>query len=153
MKNNDFKSLLFRTAVIAMACDGDIADSEIQMIKDLAKKDIYLIGLDFENLLISSVEDIKLNGKALVNSFLIELNDKQFNDSQKLKLIDICLSIINADSTVEESELVFLHLVIDRLKIDQETLIVEFPNNINQLLNGKYFGMSSEFTDEIIFKD
>jgi uncharacterized tellurite resistance protein B-like protein len=153
MKNNEFRSLLFRTAVFAMACDGDIADSEIQLIKDLIKKDINFLGLDFENLLSNSVEEIKLNGKTLVNSFLNDLSDIQFNDSQKLKVIEICLLIINADTNIEENELIFLHLVIDRLKIDQETLIVEFPNNIDQLLSFKNIGVNKEFTNDIIFKN
>ena len=153
MKNNDFKTFLFRTAVVTMACDGDIADSEIQLIKELANNEINFLGLDFENLLTSTVEEIKLNGKSSVNSFLQDLNNFQFSETQKLKIIDVCLAIINADSNIENSERNFLHLIIDKLNIDQETLIVEFPHNVEQVLNFENFGISTEFTDEIVFKD
>jgi hypothetical protein len=35
MKNSEFKDFLFKSAVIAMACDGDIAEEEINEIKIL----------------------------------------------------------------------------------------------------------------------
>ena len=48
MKNQEFKSFLFRSAVIAMACDGEIADSEIKTIEGLANDEIFFLGLDYD---------------------------------------------------------------------------------------------------------
>jgi hypothetical protein len=70
-----------------------------------------------------------------------------------LQLIEVLLQIINADEQTEESELKFLHLVKSKLKVDQETLIVEFPNNIDQLLDFKNYGLHNEFTDEVNFNE
>ncbi len=141
MKNQEFKSFLFRSAVIAMACDGDIADSEINTIRELASNEIYFLGLDYDDLLQANVNEIKSIGKIAINNYLSELSTFQLNTHQELQIIEVLLQIINADNQTEESELKFLHLVKSKLKVDQETLIVEFPNNIDQLLDFKNYGL------------
>jgi uncharacterized tellurite resistance protein B-like protein len=153
MKNNDFKSFLFRTAVVAMACDGDIAESEIKLLKDLVNKEINFLGFEYENMLESNIQEIKLNGKSSINNFLEDINNFQFNERQKLKIIEICLAIINADNNLEVSELTFLHLLIKKLGIDLESLIVEFPQSIDLIISSESHDSQSEFTDEIIFND
>ena len=70
MKNQEFKSFLFRSAVIAMACDGEIAESEIKTIKGLANDEIFFLGLDYEDLLQKNVNEIKLTGKLDINNYL-----------------------------------------------------------------------------------
>jgi len=153
MKNQEFKSFLFRSAVIAMACDGDIADSEINTIRELASNEIYFLGLDYDDLLQANVNEIKSIGKIAINNYLSELSTFQLNTHQELQIIEVLLQIINADKQTEESELKFLHLVKSKLKVDQETLIVEFPNNIDQLLDFKNYGLHNEFTDEVNFNE
>jgi uncharacterized tellurite resistance protein B-like protein len=153
MKNQEFKSFLFRSAVIAMACDGNIAESEIDTIKELASNEIYFLGLDYDDLLEANVNEIKSIGKIAINNYLSELSKFQLNTHQELQLIEVLLQIINADEQTEESELKFLHLVKSKLKVDQETLIVEFPNNIDQLLDFKNYGLHNEFTDEVNFNE
>lgn len=153
MKNQEFKSFLFRSAVIAMACDGDIADSEINTIRELASNEIYFLGLDYDDLLQANVNEIKSIGKIAINNYLSELSTFQLNTHQELQIIEVLLQIINADNQTEESELKFLHLVKSKLKVDQETLIVEFPNNIDQLLDFKNYGLHNEFTDEVNFNE
>jgi uncharacterized tellurite resistance protein B-like protein len=153
MKNQEFKSFLFRSAVIAMACDGDIAESEINAIKSLANDEIFFLGLDYDDLLQKNVNEIKLTGKLAINNYLAELALIELNTRQESQLIEVLLAVINADNKSEESELKFLHLVKSKLKIDQETLIVQFPNNIDQLLDFKNYGLHAEFTEEVTFKD
>jgi uncharacterized tellurite resistance protein B-like protein len=153
MKNQEFKSFLFRSAVIAMACDGNIAEREIDTIRELASNEIYFLGLDYDDLLRENVNEIKSIGKIAINNYLSELSTFQLNMHQELQLIEVVLQIINADEQTEESELKFLHLVKSKLKVDQETLIVEFPNNIDQLLDFKNYGLHNEFTDEVNFNE
>jgi uncharacterized tellurite resistance protein B-like protein len=152
MKNQEFKLFLFRSAVIAMACDGDIADSEIETIKNLADNEIFFLGLEYEELLEKYVNEIKLKGKVAINNYLTELASFQLNSYQELQLIDLILIIVNADNRAEEKELKFLHIVISRMKLDQETLIIEFPKYIEQLMGFKNYGLQTEFIDEIEFK-
>ena len=40
MKNLDFKDFLFKSAIMAMACDGDIAETEIEEIKTIVANEI-----------------------------------------------------------------------------------------------------------------
>ena len=44
MKNQEFKNFLFKSAVMAMACDGDIAETEIEEIKSIVANEIYFMG-------------------------------------------------------------------------------------------------------------
>jgi hypothetical protein len=46
MKNSEFKDFLFKSAVIAMACDGNIAEEEIAEIKNIVSNEIYFMGYD-----------------------------------------------------------------------------------------------------------
>ena len=63
MKNQDFKNFLFKSAVMAMACDGDIAETEIEEIKTIVANEIYFMGYDFEEPLKNNIDNIKANGK------------------------------------------------------------------------------------------
>ncbi len=153
MKNNDFKSFLFRTAVVAMACDGDIADSEVKLLKELVNKEINFIGFEYENMLVNYVQEIKSNGKKSINNFLQDIKDLNFNGTQKLKLVEICLEIIHADGNIESGELNFLHLVILNLNVGLESLIVEFPQYVEIILNSDNSNLQSGFTNELVFID
>lgn len=153
MKNNDFKSFLFRTAVAAMACDGDIADSEVKLLKELVDKEINFIGFEYENMLLNYVQEIKSNGKKSINNFLQDIKDLNFNGTQKLKLVEICLEIIHADGNIESGELNFLHLVILNLNVGLESLIVEFPQYVELILNSDNSNLQSGFTNEILFNN
>lgn len=149
MKKQEFKPFLFRSAVIAMASDGNIAESEIETIKNLANDEIYFLGLDYRELLDKFVSEIKLSGKLAINNYLNELSEAKLSTHQELQIIEVILAVINADNITEEGELKFLQLVKSKLNIDQETLIVQFPNYIDQLLDFKNYGMYNEFSDEI----
>ncbi|MBK6363440.1 MAG: hypothetical protein IPF52_08030 [Saprospiraceae bacterium] len=39
----------FQVIVMAMACDGDIAEEEINEIKNIVANEIYFMGYDFED--------------------------------------------------------------------------------------------------------
>ena len=48
MKNQHFKNFPFKSAAMAMACDGDIAETEIDEIKTIVANEIYFMGYEFE---------------------------------------------------------------------------------------------------------
>lgn len=149
MKNSEFKDFLFKSAVIAMACDGDIAEEEINEIKNIVSNEIYFMGYDFEVQLQKNIEAIKINGKNAVNLFLQEIANNDLNEHQELLLIEVLLKIIQADTKVEENELRFLHLAKSKLKTDEQTLIVKFPHQIDYLIDFNNFGLHEEFTNDI----
>lgn len=149
MRNIDFKPFLFKSAVIAMACDGDIADEEITEIKNIVANEIYFMGYDFEEALKTNIENIKANGKNAINQYLQEIVSKDLNEHQEILLIEVILRIIEADKKVEESEIKFLQMVKSKLKIDIQTVIVKFPQQIDYLMDFKNYGLNPEFTDDI----
>jgi len=149
MKNTDFKSFLFKTAVMAMACDGHIADEEINEIKNIVANEIYFMGYDFEEPLKSNIQNIKVNGKNAINQYLQEIASNNLNEHQEILLIEVILRMVHADNKVEENELKFLQMVKSKLKTDEETLIVKFPHQIDYLIDFNNYGLHKEFTSEV----
>ena len=149
MKNIDFKPFLFKSAVMAMACDGDIAEEEITEIKNIVANEIYFMDYDFEEPLKSNIENIKVNGKNAINQYLLEIVTNDLTGHQEILLIEVILRMIQADTKVEDSELKFLQIVKSKLKTDEETLIVKFPHQIDYLIDFNNYGLHEEFTNEI----
>lgn len=149
MRNLEFKDFLFKSAVIAMACDGNIAEEEINEIKSIVANEIYFMGYDFEEPLQKNIEAIKINGKNAVNQFLQEITNIDLNEHQELLLIEVLLKIFQADAKVEENELMFLHLAKSKIRTDEQTLIVKFPHHIDYLIDFNNYGQHEEFTNDI----
>ena len=57
--------------------------------------------------------------------------------------------MIQADTKVEDNELKFLHLAKSKLKTDEQTLIIKFPNHIDYLLDFNNYGLLEEFANDI----
>lgn len=129
-----------------MACDGDIAESEIEEIKSIVTNEIYFMGYAFEEPLKQTIDTIKENGKNAINQYLQEIEPNELNENQKILLIEVLLRIIEADKDVQQVELKFLQMVKIRLKLDEQTLIVKFPNHINHLMDFNNYGLHEEFS-------
>jgi uncharacterized tellurite resistance protein B-like protein len=149
MKNQDFKDFLFKSAVMAMACDGDIAETEIEEIKIIVANEIYFIGFEFEEPLRNNIANIRANGKNAINQYLQEIETNDLNEHQEILLIEVLLRIIEADNDIQPNELKFLRMAKCKLKVDEQTLIVKFPKQIDKLLDFNNNGLSQEFTEEI----
>jgi uncharacterized tellurite resistance protein B-like protein len=152
MKNQEYKNFLFKSAVMAMACDGDIAETEILEIKSIVANEIYFMGYDFEEPLQNNIHNIKSNGKGTINQYLQEIENNNLNEHQEILLIEVLLRIIEADNHIQTSELKFLQMVKSKLKVDEQTLIVKFPKQIEHLLDFHNYGLFQEFTDELKFE-
>lgn len=150
MKNTEFKSFLFKSAVMAMACDGDIAEAEISEIRNIVANEIYFMDYDFEEPLKLNTENIKLNGKNAINQYLQEIVTCNLNDHQEILLIEVLLRMILADGKIDDNELKFLQLAKSKLKTDEQTLIMKFPHQIDYLVDLNNYGSNEEFTNEIL---
>lgn len=149
MKNADFKPFLFKSAVMAMACDGDIAETEISEIRNIVANEIYFMGYDFEEPLKTNTENIKANGKNAINKYLQEIVANDLNEHQEILLIEVLLRIISSDGKINESELKFLHMAKSKLKTGEQTLIEKFPHQIDHLIDFNNYGSHNEFSNEI----
>lgn len=149
MKNQEFKKFLFKSAVMTMACDGNIAEEEISEIKNMVFNEIYFMGFDYEDQLKDGIDNIKVNGKVAINQYLQELNSIELNEHQEILLVEVILKIIEADNEIQTSEIKFLQLVKSKLKTDEQTLIIKFPKQIDYLIDFNNYGLSDIFTEEI----
>jgi len=153
MKTIDFQSFLLKSAIAVMACDGSIDNEEITEIKEMVSNEIYFMGFDYEKPFETNLNYIKSNGKKAINEYLSELSSLSLNDKQELRLIEVLIRTIESDNKVENNEIKFLQLVKSKLSVSEETIISQFPKQMNYLIDFNNYGLSEEFTEEIEFSD
>lgn len=136
MKNKDFKKILFRSAFAVMACDGEIAESEVVEIKEMLQNSLYFDGLDHEVELQSAFEDMKENGLQFIQNFFQILKTSDLSERQELQMIEVLIKMIHADDKVDENELIFMHNIRSSLSILSDAkIMINFPQHIDLLLN------------------
>jgi len=151
MRTQEFQQFLLRSAVIAMACDGNISSTEIEEIKKMVRTEIYFLGYDFEEPLSQNLDLIKTYGITAINQYLSEVSAVNLTDKQALILIEVLLRTIEADGKVEQREIKFVRVVKSNIGISDEALITKFPSRINYLMDFHNSDLNENFTDEIKF--
>lgn len=132
MENSE---LYLKTVFCCMACDGKIADEEVQFISDSAKKRGNLFeGLDIQQSLNSYVQEINEKGKAFLAEYLKEISKMQLEEGQCLTIISLAVETIKADKNVEYSEISFFKKIRKRLNISDEVILKKLPGIENLLL-------------------
>jgi uncharacterized tellurite resistance protein B-like protein len=152
MKTEAFQDLLLKSAVSVIACDGSIDETEISEIRNMAENEIYFMGYDFEEPLANNLKYIKERGASAINEYLKEVANANLNDNQELLLIEVLIRAIESDEKVEPNEIKFLQMVKSKLKTSEETIITNFPKQMNYLIDFHNYGLHEEFTDELKFE-
>lgn len=141
MKNADFKKLLFRGSILAIACDGEIADSEIEEIKKHITESLYFEGMDHETELRNALSVIDKLGLRSVQEYFVAVSTGSLSVCQQFQLLEVLLKIVYADGKVEEDELIFLHNVRRHLRdISDEQLVLRFPRHVKLFLDLARYG-------------
>ncbi len=136
MKNIEFRKILFKGAFSVMACDGEVAESEVAEMKELLCNSPYFDGLDHEVELKLAFSDIKENGLKSIQSFFQTLETSDFSERQELQILEVLIRMVQADNKIDENELIFMHNIKNRLKLlSDEKIIVHFPRHIDLLLD------------------
>ncbi|MGC9375265.1 MAG: TerB family tellurite resistance protein [Bacteroidales bacterium] len=151
MKTIDFQNFLLKSAIAVMACDGSIDNQEIEEIKNMVSNEIYFMGYDFEKPFETNLNYIKANGKDAINEYLTELSTLSLNDKQELRLIEVLIRTIESDDKIETNEIKFIQLVKSKLQISEETIIANFPRQMNYLIDFNNYGLENNFNEEIDF--
>ncbi|MCH5177921.1 MAG: TerB family tellurite resistance protein [Prevotellaceae bacterium] len=125
MINNE---LYLKTAFCCMACDGDIAKEEIQLIKDYVKKTSFFDHIDVERLLNEYIASINSTGISFLNTFLKELKNADLTVDQELDVIGIAINMIEADNEIRYQEIKFFKRLRACLKLSDEVVEKEFPD-------------------------
>lgn len=122
-----FNELLLQTAFSCMASDGDIDQSEVQLIKSL-ENDEQLFG--FENIqteLNRLVHNINKNGHGFLKAFLHHLSESNLSEKQEIQIVRTAIKTIKADYDEKYSEIKFFKIIRSKLSISDERLIEALP--------------------------
>jgi len=129
MRTADFQQLLLRSAVTALACDGNIDQAEVDALKHMAENEIYFLGYDHKEPFDTYLGHIRAHGRGAVEEYLAELEHAQLNSRQKLLLVEVLLRVMEADSQWAQNEKAFLHMAVGRMQLTLEDLIGSFPKH------------------------
>ena len=122
------KELYLKTAFCCMACDGNIAEEEVQLIRDYTKESLVFQGLDVEKLLNDYIKAINATGISFLNSYLSEIKSIDMTETEELQLVKIAIQMIEADKEVLYSEIKFFKRIRKCLSVSDEVLNREFPD-------------------------
>lgn len=117
-----------------MACDGEIADSEISLVKKLTLQSNSFGDVDVEQMLNSYVEAINQNGLLFISQYIQEIKDAEFTDDEALNLISLAIKTIEADDNIEYSEVRFFKKIRSQLKISDSKILNILPDKEDFLL-------------------
>ena len=123
------EELYLKTIFCCIACDGDIATEEVDMVKDLCAKDNIFHDVDSEEYLNSSNTEINDQGGMFLQSNLKEQNSVDLNETEQLLILSLAIKAIEADNRIEYAEVKFFKKIRSRLTISAEAILAEHPNN------------------------
>lgn len=122
MMNNN---LYLKTAFCCMACDGDIATEELDVIKGLSD----FQGIDLKPILDGYIRQLKEEGGKYLKNYLDEVRDSSLSEKEECELARIAIKTIEADQSVEYNEVAFFKKIRKRLKVSDERLLEVIPED------------------------
>lgn len=126
--------LYLQTAFVCMACDGEIATKELELIKSFCTNTDTFSGLDVENILNKYVAKINEEGIVFIQRFIKELAQIELLEKEQLKVIEVAIKMIEADEKIEYSEIAFFKKIRSALTISDEKILEFMPNKEDYLL-------------------
>ena len=128
------KELYLKTVFCCIACDGDIAEEEIRLIRELGTKDKLFSDMDTEKYINAWINEINKRGSMFLQNYLNEIVTEDLNEKEQLLLVSLAFNAIEADNRIEYSEVKFFKKIRSRLSISDETILGKFPNKEDFLL-------------------
>ena len=128
------EELYLKTVFCCIACDGDIAIEEVDMVRDLCTKDNIFHCVDSEKYLNSWIAQINEQGGIFLQSYLKELSSMALTESEQLLLVSLAIKAIEADNRIEYAEVKFFKKIRSILTISDDAILAEHPNKEDFLL-------------------
>ena len=123
---SEYHHLLFRTAVLVMACDGEIHADELEELRLAHQKTSYFSGIDFEMEFAHLRVQIETDKRAAIEKYFQTLSQYALDPVQQLQLLELALRIIYADKRVHENEERFCHMIQRVLRIPEPIIEQRF---------------------------
>ena len=121
--------LYLKTIFCCIACDGDIATEEVNLVRNLCTKDNIFHNVDLEKLINSWISEINEQGGTFLQSYLNELSSMALTETEQLQLVSLAIKAIEIDNHVEYAEVKFFKKIRSILTISDEAILAEHPNN------------------------
>lgn len=126
--------LYLETAFCCMACDGDIADEEVELLGRVASESKLFGDIDIQAKVNEYVLSINKEGKGFLSNYLKEVAAAGLADEQALQLVKLAIDTIEADNNIEYSEISFFKQIRKRLSITDEAILEAIPDKEDYLL-------------------
>ena len=127
----EIKELLLKTAFACMSCDGDIADEEVELLKEMAKTNLFGeidINTEFTRL----VQEINQKGKRFLKQYISELAEAELTEDEEIRIADVAVKTIRADKVIQYSEIKFFKVIREHLKHVSDKTLLEKVENIDE---------------------
>ena len=128
------QELYLKTMFCCMACDGTIAQEEVDSIRRIVAASGVLETVNIEEVLNRYITAMNKNGALFLQRFLNELVETQLTTEEALQIIDWSLKTIEADNAIEYSEVKFFKKIRARLSLTDEQILVQHPDKEDFLL-------------------
>lgn len=126
--------LYLRTAFCCMACDGDIAPEELELIREYTSNNELFLHLDVESKLNEYVAEINQKGVLFLNTYLKDIANLFLTEMQELNIVRFAIQMIEADNKVEYSEVYFFKKIRLNLNISDAVILENMPGKEDYLL-------------------
>jgi len=135
MNIEDFNQLFLQTAFCCMACDGEIAPEEVELIKSICKQTLSLQNIDFDVKINIFVTDINADSQQFLTEFIKTLKNRvpELTEQEEFELIDVAIKVIKADNRIEYSEIKFFKTIRYCLKVSDDTIMAHFSDSIEDI--------------------
>lgn len=122
------KELLLKTAFCCMACDGEIAQDEIAIVKKMAAEFQLFCGLNVEEKLNEFVSQINQFGVTFLSDYIKELEETELTEDDELSIVKVAIATIEADNSIEYSEIKFFKKIREKLSVSDGKIEKQYPN-------------------------
>jgi uncharacterized membrane protein YebE (DUF533 family) len=126
MEKLNFSEILLRTAVCAIACDGDVDEREKEMLFNIEKKLEYFSEIDLSSSLEKLINDCTSNLKLFMDNLFKSIDEVELNIVEELTLLEVSFRIIAADDIEQRSEQDFIINLSQHLDADYEIIRQRF---------------------------
>jgi uncharacterized tellurite resistance protein B-like protein len=130
-----FNKLLLHTAFCCMACDGEIAPEEIDIIKSMCKQTPTLQNIDLDIEIDRFISEINEDSKRFFKEFIQTVKDKSpdLTEQEEFDLIYVAISVIKANKKIEYSEIKFFKTIRYCLKVNDDAIIAHFSETVDEI--------------------
>jgi hypothetical protein len=122
----EINELYLKTAFCCMACDGDIAQEEVELVKQFASLSDFFGDIDVQSKLNEYVSEINARGKQFLYEYLRSISACELKEQEEGNLALIAIKMILADNIIEYSEISFFKRIRAKLKLTDESLLEIF---------------------------